>query len=133
MLVVDASAIVDLCLRSRRGDGVGEILLDDPDLSHAPDPLDAEVLHALRRYERKGELTAARAAESLDLLHDLPIVRHPSLSLLPRAWQLRRNITVYDALYVTLAEALEARLVTCDARLARAAARHARIAVTAVD
>ena len=74
----------------------------------------------LRRYEREGELIATRAQQAMDDLADLALERYSHRVLLPRAWQLRSNLTAYDAAYVALAELLEAPLITADARLARA-------------
>ncbi len=70
-----------------------------------------------------GDLTPARAAEAVEDLRDLPITRHEHVMLLPRIWQLRRNLTAYDAAYVALADALDATLLTRDGKLARAAGR----------
>lgn len=97
--------------------------------AHAPDLLNAEVLHVLRRYGRQGVITAQRSREMVRDLADLPIARYPTMALIDRAWSLRANLTAYDAMYVALAEALDAPLVTADARLAAAARTHAGIEV----
>lgn len=97
--------------------------------SAAPDLLNAEVLHALRRFERRGELDAERSAAALQDLAVLPIARYPTIALLERAWVLRHNFTAYDALYVALAEALDTSLVTSDEHLARAARTDAKVSV----
>jgi predicted nucleic acid-binding protein len=86
------------------------------------------VAQVLRRYGASGDLTPGRGAEAIADLADLPITRHEHVVLLPRMWQLRHNLTAYDAAYVALAEALEATLLTRDAKLARAAGR-ARVEV----
>jgi predicted nucleic acid-binding protein len=86
----------------------------------APALIDAEVGNALRRLVRSKELGPRKAAAALDDFLDMRIQRVPHRSLVDRAWQLRDNITFYDALYVALAEALGAPLLTRDARLARA-------------
>ena len=78
------------------------------------------VAQVLRRYERTGGLSTTRGAGALRDLEDLAIERYPHRPLLPRVWELRANLTAYDAVYVALAEALEATLLTGDARLARA-------------
>jgi predicted nucleic acid-binding protein len=90
--------------------------------------LDIEVVQIVRRYQRLGELSAEHGERAIDDLLDLPVDRYPHRPLLPRVWELRANLTAYDAAYVALAEALEAPLLTRDARLARAAHR-ARVEV----
>jgi predicted nucleic acid-binding protein len=82
--------------------------------------LDVEVTQVLRRYAHAESLTDQRAREALDDLLDFPIERYAHAALLPRAWELRHNLTAYDAVYVALAEALSAPLLTCDSRLAAA-------------
>ena len=72
-----------------------------------------------------------RAAEAIADLADFDLHRHSHVDLLTRAWKLRENITAYDAVYVALAEALEAPIVTCDAPLAKAPGHRARIEVIA--
>ena len=70
-----------------------------------------------------------RAAEAFADLADFDLRRHPHLDFLTRAWKLRENVTAYDAVYVALAEALDAPIVTCDAPLARAPGHRAHIEV----
>jgi predicted nucleic acid-binding protein len=72
----------------------------------------------LRRYCLTGDVSARRGGEALADLADLPIARYPHAALLPRLWQLRDNLTAYDAAYVALAEALDCALLTRDRRLA---------------
>lgn len=118
MIVADASLVVELLLR--RGEPAGLALrrhLDHGEEICAPHLLDAEVGQALRRLQLRGETTAPRAGASLDLLVNLPIRRYAHGWLLPRAFELRENVTVSDALYLALAEALDSPLLTCDARL----------------
>ncbi len=86
---------------------------------HAPHLLDVEVAQVIRRYWRAGDLTAARGEEALRDLADLPIQRYPHEPLLDRIWQLRNNLTAYDAAYVALAEGLDAEFLTLDKALAR--------------
>lgn len=125
MLVLDASAVVDLLLVRPLAAGVERhIAAHAPDL-HAPELLDVEVVSALRRVVSAGEASAARAAEALDDLLELPIQRHPHAPLVPRVWQLREILTAYDAAYLALAETLADRaapVVTTDAGFARAIA-----------
>lgn len=87
---------------------------------HAPQLLDVEVAQVLRRYEARREISAARGAQSLRLLAAFPLTRYAHVTLLPRIWSLRGNLTAYDAAYVALAEVLEATLLTRDRRLALA-------------
>ena len=82
--------------------------------------IDLEVTSVWRGLVRGGRVPAARVEAALDDLRDLPIQRVEHTSLLPRCWELRENLSAYDATYVALAEALDAPLVTADARLARA-------------
>lgn len=122
MIVLDASAALDLLLRRQPDDRLLDLVVGPGASVHAPDLIDAEVLHVLRRYVRGGEVTHAMAGEIRRDFEDLPIHCYPSRSLLDRAWELRENVTVYDALYVALAEALGATLVTADPALACACA-----------
>jgi len=117
--VVEASALVRVLAARDRSDVLFARLLDDADL-HAPHLVDVEVTHALRRLVAIGELGDDRAADARLDLDALPITRYPHAALLDRAWELRHGLSVYDAVYVSLAEALDAPLITCDRRLARA-------------
>ncbi len=120
MIVPDASVVVPALVdEGRDGARAREILGSDGDL-HAPHLLDVEVASVLRRHSGRKWISAARAAAALADLEDLAVTRYPHLSLLPRVWQLRANVSAYDAVYVALAEALGAAFVTADARLARA-------------
>ena len=120
MIVVDASVVL-AALLSAGGAGARarERLRLDPDL-HAPHLLDVEVAAALRRRVRLGHTPTEVGLEALADLADLPALRWDHQPLLPRVWQLRENITAYDAVYVVLAEMLGVPLVTGDARLAHA-------------
>ena len=119
MIVADASVVVDV------------LLYPDSAAAHslaprfarreaicAPHLMDAEVGQALRRFTLRGEISAVRAMQSFDDLAALPIRRYPHTALLPRAFELRSNVTVYDGIYLALAEALGAPLLSCDAALA---------------
>ncbi len=121
MIVADASVVVAALLS---GSGAGararERLRLDPDL-HVPHLLDVEVLTALRRRVRLGQTDLELATQAREDLGDLAALRWDHEPLLGRAWELRENVTAYDAVYVALAEALEALLITADARLGRTA------------
>jgi predicted nucleic acid-binding protein len=127
VIVVDASAAVELLLRTDLGLRVTERVLAGNEQVHGPGLLDIEVCQAVRRLLRKGELSPDRAAQAIDDLEDLPVTRHAHEGLIARIWSLRANMTAYDAAYVALAEALEAPLITCDVRLARAHGHHAKV------
>lgn len=109
------------------GPRVAERLFAAGDTLHAPHLLDVEVVQVLRRYARSGALDPARGMEALEDLADLPLTRYPHDLFLPRIWELRHNVTAYDAVYVALAEALEAPLLTRDRALASAGGHRARI------
>lgn len=129
MTAVDASAILEVLLRTDRGDRIEDRLLSRGESLHAPHLLDVEVAQVLRRYAAAGRLTSDRGLEALADLSDLPIHRYPHDVLLPRIWELRHNVTAYDAAYLALAETLAAPLVTCDGRLASAPGHAARVEV----
>jgi predicted nucleic acid-binding protein len=120
LTVVDASVVVEVLLGTSAGRAAEGRLFDRRAELHAPHLLDVEVAQVLRRYGASRDLTPGRGAEAIADLADLPITRHEHVLLLPRIWQLRHNLTAYDAAYVALAEALGAQLLTCDARLAGA-------------
>ena len=96
---------------------------------HVPHLIDLEVAQVLRRYVIRGEMTGERADRSMRLFQDFAFERYPHHIFLPRVWALRHNLTAYDACYVALAEALDAPLVTSDARLRDAAGHRARVEV----
>ena len=87
----------------------------------APELIDTEFLSALRRMEREGKIPTHRCQQAIDDYRQLLLVRYPSAGLIDDIWALRHNFTTYDAAYVALAKVLKARLITCDAKLARAA------------
>lgn len=119
MIVVDASvlgpAIAD---DGSDGDAARERL--EGTVLYAPELVDLEVASYVRGNLRAGHLDARRAAWAMDDLCELKLHRAPHWDLMYRCWQLRDNLTVYDAVYVALAEALRAPLVTADRRLASA-------------
>ena len=116
--VVDASVVVDLLVVHPRAAAV-RAALDGID-GVAPALLDAEVLHAITRYVRRGEMSDTRAQQALGLLIDADIDRFPIAPLVGDAWALRHNVSSYDAFYIALARSLGCPLVTCDRALARA-------------
>ena len=125
MIVVDASAIVDLLVERPVNTDL-YTRISDEDL-HAPHLIDIEVLAALRRMERESTLSRD-AAQTVTTQHgELSIQRNPHAPLVRRIWSLRSAMTTYDAAYVALAEAPEVPLVTSDARLGRSRGHHAII------
>lgn len=126
MIVVDTSALVALLAEDPAPQAVDERLAADSDL-HAPHLLDVEFVHALRAMVRRGTLTSARAEAAFIGFDALTITRYPHVGLRERMWQLRENLTAYDASFVALSEALDVPLITADARLARADGHHAEI------
>jgi len=131
LIVVDASAVLEVLLQTPAARRVSRRIFASGETLHAPHLLDVEITQVLRRYARSGILSAQRGAEVLTDLADLPVNRYPHLVLLPRVWQWRHNLTAYDAVYLALAEALDAPLVTRDHALARASAG-ARVRVEAI-
>jgi predicted nucleic acid-binding protein len=129
MIVVDASAITELLLQTDLGIRVERRIYRDNDDLHAPHLLDVEVLSALRRLVRAGEVLAERAGEAIEDLALLRIVRHGHIDFATRVWELRQNFTAYDAVYLALAESLDATVVTCDRPFGTVAGRSARIEV----
>ncbi len=129
MIVPDASIVVSALLStSGAGARARERLRQDPDL-HVPHLLDVEVTAALRRRVRLGQTGVEVATEVMADLADLAALRWDHEPLLPRVWELRDNVTPYDAVYVVLAEMLDAPLVTSDVRLSRAPGLRCRIDV----
>jgi predicted nucleic acid-binding protein len=120
MIVLDASAVLELLLVTERGRVIADRIADPALGLHAPHLLDVEVAQALRRLVQQGELGQADARVALEELSALDLERHAHEPLLERIWALRKNLTAYDAAYVALAEALDATLLTCDGKLARA-------------
>ena len=118
MIVADASVVVDMFLGA--GSAAGESLarrFADRETVCAPHVLDAEVGQTLRGLALRGEMSVARASASLDDLVKLPIQRFPHTVLISRAFAFRSNVTVYDGIYLALAEALDVPLVSCDTAL----------------
>lgn len=118
--------MLELLLRLDLADSAERFVFSDGGAA-APDLLNAEVLQEIRLRERSGRMDSARSREAVEDLLALPITRYPTLQLLEAAWDLRHNFTADDAMYVALAKALEAPLVTADGPLTRAATTHSGI------
>ena len=126
-MVVDASALIEVLLRTNGSAVVEERLFAPGEILYAPYLIDMETAQVLRRYAAGGEIDGARGLAALSDLADFPLRRYPHDFLLPRVWDLRHNLTAYDAIYVALAEALDATLLTRDRRLAAASGHQARV------
>ncbi len=127
MIVVDASAMLEVLLATPAALGLEDRLFAPRETLHAPHLLDLEVAQVLRRYCHTGEAEPERAQEALADLAGLGVIRYPHDVFLPRVWELRHNVTAYDAAYIALAEELSAPLLTGDKRLAAAPGHHAVI------
>ena len=118
MIVLDASVVIDLLLNIQpQATAISSRIATSRQL-YAPHLIDAEVGQVLRRYALRGEISSTQAATALRELQAFPLQRYAHTPLLERAFELRDNVTVYDALYIVLAEGLGATLLTRDAALA---------------
>jgi predicted nucleic acid-binding protein len=131
LIVIDASAMLEILLRTDRADRLMERAFSGSEQMHAPQLLDIEVTQVLRRLVRQKEITAARAEQALHDLADLAVERHEHQALVQRIWQLRDSLSAYDGAYVALAEALGAPLLTCDGKLAGAHGHRAAVELVA--
>jgi predicted nucleic acid-binding protein len=120
VIVVDASVLVEVLLSRPSVERLGHRLRDPDEALHAPHLIDLEIAQALRRYQAAGDISPQRTHQALVAFAQMPLERHPHWPFLDRIWELRRNLTAYDAAYVALAEALDAPLLTCDRALASA-------------
>lgn len=127
MIVLDASAAVEWLLQTAAGQRVEERVYSRNETLHAPHLLDLEVTQVLRRLALQGVISARRGEEAVRDLLELRLTRYSHLALLPRIWQLRQNLSAYDAAYLVLAEKLGAPLMTLDAALASASGHGAKV------
>lgn len=127
MIVVDASALFEVLLQTSAAPAIEARLFAPGKSLHAPHLLDIEIAQVVRRFVAAGEIDAERGRAALDDLSDFRLSHYAHVVLLPRIWELRANLTAYDAAYVALAEALDAPLLTRDRRLARTTNHRARI------
>jgi predicted nucleic acid-binding protein len=127
VIVLDASAMIDWLLRTAVGRDIEDRIYARHESLHGPHLLDLEVLQVLRRMVRRGEIQDWRAAEAILDLFRLRISLYPHRALARRIWEMRHNLSAYDAAYVALAEELGATLITRDARLASASGHQANI------
>ncbi len=127
MIVIDSSVILEVLLVTPAAPGISRRIFARRETLHAPHLIDLEVAQVLRRYVSSGEMSATRGLEAIQDFLDLSITRYPHDLFLTRIWELRNNITAYDAAYVALAEALMVPLLTRDSRLASIPNHKARI------
>lgn len=127
MIVLDASAAIEWLLQSPAGAKVDRRIFARSESLHAPHLLDVEVAQVLRRYVRDNTITAQRGQEAFQDLAGIPLSRYPHDFLIPRVWELRATLTAYDAVYVALAELLDAPLLTCDRKIASAPGHYAKV------
>lgn len=126
MLVVDASCLIEVLTGGRNAEMVRQRLAEDRDHA-APHIVDVEVFGVIRREHLLGRLDATAATQAVEDMRLWPGERYGHRLLLHRSWQLRNTVRGWDAMYVALAEALDAVLVTTDLRLAAASGPACRI------
>ena len=132
VLVIDTSAILEALAARNPAPGLVEHLAADGDF-HAPHLIDVEILHALRRMVRREEISTDRATDVRSDFADTAIARYHHLPLSDRIWELRHNLSAYDAAFVALAELLAVPLVTCDGRMASSCGHDAQIELFDVE
>jgi predicted nucleic acid-binding protein len=120
-------SLLEVLLGTPAGAAVRDRLFSTEQTLHAPHLIDVEVTQVLRRDAASGRVETGRCCDALDDLFDFPLDRYPHDLLLQRVWELRHNMTAYDAVYVALGEALNAPLLTRDHRLAASAGPQVRV------
>ena len=130
LIVVDASAVVELLATTPVGREVGQRIREER-LLHAPHLLDLEVINAMRRQTAIHSLGADRVDASLTEYRNLRILRHPHHPYVNRVWEYRHQFSAYDACYLALTEAFGATLLTCDGALKRARLSRGRVELVA--
>lgn len=131
MLILDASSALDLLLTLGAHERIRERIERPGETIHAPHVIDLEIVQGLRRLTRSRRVDPERSAAALEDFCDLRLERYAAIPFVERIWQLRDNVSAFDAAYIALAEALDAPLITADAALARAPGTRARIEVYA--
>ena len=116
-MVLDASGAIELLLNTAAGKRLSARLADESEAVHVPHLIDMEIAQVLRRYVRHGMLPERTGALALERWRSLDVERYSHEPFLGRVWQLRDNLTAYDAVYIALAEALSTVLVTGDRKL----------------
>jgi predicted nucleic acid-binding protein len=128
VIVVDASCLYEVVTGTPLGRAIGDRMLRADDQA-APHTIDVEVLGVIRRDELHGRLDATAARHAVEDLASWPGERFDHRPFIPRAWELRATVRTWDAFYVAVTEALDASLLTCDARLAGVSGPECRIEV----
>ncbi len=129
MIVLDTSAAVDWLLRTPAGQRIEQRIYAHQDTLHSMHLIDVEFVQVMRRLVREGTLTPKRALEAIQDLAALRMTRYAPVLLVQRIWQLRQNLSAYDAAYIALAEKLPAPLITRDQRIAAAPGHTAAVEV----
>lgn len=129
MIVVDASALLEVLLGRPAASDVESWLSQPGQTIHAPHLIDVEVTQVVRRFAMHGKIDSQRGRTVLADFSLMSIERYPHDPFLFRAWELRNNFSAYDAMYIALAEVLDAPLITCDRKMAAASGHSARIEV----
>ncbi|WP_429911703.1 type II toxin-antitoxin system VapC family toxin [Glycocaulis sp.] len=120
-MIVDASALLEVLLRSPAASQLETFMFESGTSLHAPHLIDIEAAQVIRKFALSGKISANVGADALADLAGFPLRRYPHDFLLPRIWELRHAISAYDASYVALAEVMDMPLLTRDARLAASA------------
>lgn len=117
MIVLDASVVVELLTNGALADSIRRRLAGRNDSFIAPHLIDVEVASAMRKLVASHRIDSHRSEQFLESLQMLPVERYAHTPLLSRIWELRHNFTAYDAVYIALAEAMNAFLYTIDEKL----------------
>ena len=128
-MVLDASGAVEFLLNTETGKRLALRLADDRETVHVPHLIDLEIAQVMRRYVHSGTITERMGLRALQRWRDLDVERYPHEPFLGRVWNLRNNLTAYDAVYVALAETLSVVLVTGDRKLVGSPGVHAVIEI----
>jgi predicted nucleic acid-binding protein len=127
VIVTDASVVLEVILRTQTGMKIQGRVLSARETLHAPHLIDLEVCQVLRRYLHNRQLTADRAYDAMEDFQSMRIFRYPHQVFWKRIWELRNNMTAYDAAYIAVAETISAPLLTTDKRLASTQNHSAKI------